>query len=126
MSFLVDPPLLVGSGVVIEATVPDERLARRLEAGVLALFVVTSSALYVNSRWTHWLARLCGAETGRDWMLNSGVFRFDHKRAGPSTHALAVALFCTYPLWIRLGRQAGARLVGRPGVLQGGPAELPD
>ncbi|MHB8329150.1 MAG: hypothetical protein ACYDD6_05955 [Acidimicrobiales bacterium] len=112
MSFLVDPPLLIGAGMAIEATVPDERVARRIEAGILSVFLVTSISLYCNARWTHWLARLCGAENGRDWMLNSGVFGVDHERAGAPTHVLAGAAFLTYPLWIRLGRTAGGRLPG--------------
>lgn len=110
MSFLVDPPLLVASGATIETLSPDETTARRLEAAVLGLFVLTSVSLYANARWTHWLARLCRADTGRDWMLNSGVFRFDHEEAGVPTHVVSAAIFCTYPLWIRLGRRAGARL----------------
>ncbi|HML00113.1 MAG TPA: hypothetical protein VK428_08000 [Acidimicrobiales bacterium] len=113
MSFLVDPPLLVASGAAIETAVPDERTARRLEAAVLGVFVVTSVSLYLNARWTHWLARLCRADSGRDWMLNSGVFHFDHERAGAPTHLASAAIFCTYPLWIRLGRRAGGRLRGR-------------
>lgn len=118
MSFLVDPPLLVGSGMAIEAVAPDERAARRLEAGVLALFLVTSVSLYCNARWTHWIARLCRADNGRDWMLNSGVFHFDHRRSGPPTHAAAAAIFATYPLWLRMGRRLGERVVGRAPAVQ--------
>jgi hypothetical protein len=110
VSFLVDPPLLLGSGAAIEATVDDERLAHRLESAVLAVFLITSISLYCNAPWTRWLARLCRADTGRDWMLNSGVFHIDHERAGPGTHLAAALTFLTYPLWIRLGRQAGRRL----------------
>lgn len=114
MSFLVDPPLLVASGAAIEAAAPDERTARRLEAAVLGVFVVTSVSLYLNARWTRWLARLCRARSGRDWMLNSGVFHFDDERAGPTTHLVSAFIFCTYPLWIRLGRRAGARFAEPP------------
>jgi catechol 2,3-dioxygenase-like lactoylglutathione lyase family enzyme len=110
VSFLVDPPLLFASGAAIEAAAPDEDTARRLETAVLGVFVVTSVSLYANARWTHWLARLCRADSGRDWMLNSGVFHFDHDRAGIATHLVSAALFSTYPLWIRLGRRAGGRL----------------
>lgn len=110
MSFLVDPPLLLGAGAVIEAASPDDRVARRLESAVLAVFLVTSVSLYANARWIHWLARLCRARSGRDWMLNSGVFSFDDERAGAPTHVVAAGIFLTYPLWIRLGRQAAARL----------------
>ena len=116
MSFLVDPPLLLGAGAAIEAAAPDDRTARRAEAAVLALFLVVSISLYRNSRSVHWMARLCRADTGRDWMLNSGVFHFDHERAGPLTHLAAAAAFCTYPLWIRLGRRGTALLVREAAV----------
>jgi len=114
MSFLVDPPLLVASGAVIERAAPDDATARRLEAGVLGVFVVTSVSLYANARWTRWLARLCGARSGRDWMLNSGVFHFDDEKAGVPTHVVSAAIFCTYPLWIRLGRRLSRAMEGAP------------
>jgi hypothetical protein len=117
VSFLVDPPLLVASGALIGSTAPDDATARRLETGVLGLFLVTSIALYANARWVHWLARLCGARSGRDWMLNSGVLHLDDTEAGIPTHAVSAVIFCTYPLWIRLGRRLGSRLRGH-----GGPA----
>ncbi len=120
MSFLVDPPMLLASGAVIEVVAPDERTARRAEAGVLTLFLVVSVGLYLNRRWIHWLARLCRADSGRDWMLNSGVFHFDHEDAGLPTHVVSAAIFSTYPLWIRLGRRLG-------GLFRPAPArELPD
>lgn len=105
MSFLVDPPLLVMSGAAIERLAPDERVARRAETAVLATFLVTSGALYANARWIRPFWEACRAETGRDWMLNSGVFRFDHRNVGAPTHALALALFATYPYWLKAGRR---------------------
>jgi hypothetical protein len=110
MSFLVDPPLLFGSGVAIERAVEDERTAKRLGAATVVFFLVISISLYLNARWTHWLARLCRAENGRDWMLNSGVFRFDHRSAGGRTHLAAAAIFVTYPAWIWLGLRTGSAM----------------
>ena len=110
MSFLVDPPLLFGAGAAIEAGVEDQRVARRLELVTVGVFVVTSVSLYCNARWTHWLARLCRAENGRDWMLNSGVFHVDHRKAGASTHLAAAVAFTTYPVWVHLGRRVARRL----------------
>ena len=107
MSFLVDPPLLVLSGAAIERLAPDEQTKDVAGAAVLGTFLVTSGALYANADWIRWFWRACRAETGRDWMLNSGVFHFDEKRAGPGTHALAAAIFATYPFWLRLGRRLG-------------------
>lgn len=105
MSFLVDPPLLVASGAVISKVAPDDRAARAAEHAVLATFLVMSIGLYFEAPFTRWLWRLCRARSGRDWMINSGVFRFDETAAGPRTHAMAVAIFATYPMWLRLGRR---------------------
>ena len=109
MSFLADPPLLVVSGAAIERLAPDEGAAARASAAVLGTFLVTSGALYVNAPWIRPFWEACRAETGRDWMLNSGVFRFDHRRAGWPTHLLGLAIFATYPRWLRLGRQLARR-----------------
>jgi hypothetical protein len=111
MSFLVDPPLLVASGVAIERLVPDERAARAAERAVLATFFATSIGLYLEAPPTRWLWRLCRARSGRDWMLNSGVFHFDETRAGAGTHVLAGAIFSLYPSFIRAGRRLGSRRV---------------
>ena len=105
MSFLVDPPLLVLSGAAIERLAPDERTASRAGAAVLGTFLVTSGALYANAPWIRWFWKACRAETGRDWMLNSGVFHVDHRRVGWPTHLLGMALFATYPAWLRAGRR---------------------
>lgn len=110
MSFLVDPPLLVAHGAAIGRLAPDERTRRAAEAAVLAVFVGTSVALYFDREWTRPLWEACGARTGRDWMLNSGVFSFDHEHPSRRTHAVAAALFATYPAWLRLGIRLGRRL----------------
>ncbi len=115
MSFLIDPALLTGAGAAIERLDVSDTTADWLERSVTATFVAGSLGLYLNHRATRWMWELCGAESGRDWMLNSGVFDIDHERAGWPTHAVAAALFATYPLWPRLGR----RLAGRDGPTDG-------
>ena len=113
MSFLVDPPLLAGAGAAIERLAPDRDTADLLEGALVATFVGTSVGLYLNAPPTRWLWELCRAESGRDWMLNSGVFRFEHRSPSSRVHTVAALLFATYPLWPKLGR----RLVsGRRGV----------
>ncbi len=113
MSFLADPPLLVGTGIAIEATVPNRRIARLLEAGVLTVFLGTSISLYLNLPWTRRFWELFRAKSGRDFMWNSGVLRLDYDNPSAGTHAMAAALFATYPLWLRLGRKLGSRLALR-------------
>jgi hypothetical protein len=112
-SFLLDPPMLFGSGWLaakITNRLPPRVRSKALGAlggATMAIFWGTSVSLYFNREWTRWIWEMCGAESGRDWMLNSGVFRFDHENAGPRTHAVSVAILATYPAWLWLGMRAG-------------------
>ena len=110
MSFLIDPPWLYVNGRACAKLAPEPgRTAAALGAATIGLFWAVSISLYANKRWTRPIWRLCRAQDGRDWMLNSGVFRFDHEHAGPGTHAASAALFATYPLWLWLGWRDGRR-----------------
>lgn len=103
MSFLIDPPWLYANGRIAAKAPPAAQAP--LTAATVAVFLVTSISLYLNRPWTNWIARLCRARDGRDWMLNSGVFNIDDP--GPRTHAAAVLLFATYPVWMWLGLRHG-------------------
>ncbi|MDZ7732925.1 MAG: hypothetical protein U5R31_07220 [Acidimicrobiia bacterium] len=121
MSFLIDPPLLVGAGAMIERAVPPER--RDLaSASVVGTFVGVSVGLYLDVPGLGAIWRPFGSAGGRDFMLNSGVLGIDHTRAGAPTHAAAAAIFATYPLWLALGRRLARR---RPGSAPapGGPTD---
>ena len=113
MSFLVDPPMLMAAGAAIERLAPDEHVARRAELAVLATVIGFNTALYLNAPGLRWLWGPTGATSGRDFMINSGVFRFEHRHPSPRTHLAAVAMFCVYPLWVRLGRRV-ARAITSP------------
>jgi hypothetical protein len=112
-SFLLDPPMLVGSGWLATRLTAGLRGRRRrqaqraLEFATVGGFVVTSASLYLNLGWTRWIWELCRAESGRDWMLNSGVFRFEHERPSRRVHVVSAAILATYPLWYRLGVRLG-------------------
>jgi hypothetical protein len=107
MSFLIDPPWLYATGQLYGRALPQRTpTARLLERATAGTFLVTSISLYLNRPWTRPIWKACKAKDGRDWMLNSGVFRFDHRRVGARTHAVAALLFATYPLWLRLGERA--------------------
>jgi hypothetical protein len=114
VSFLVDPPLLVGSGAMIERHAPSERSAETLSRILLAGFLVTSISLYLNLRWTRWIWKLCRAESGRDWMLNSGVLSLEHERPSLATHIASAVIFASYPAWLRLGRSLARRPEQQP------------
>lgn len=107
MSFLIDPPWLYSSGRLIAAAAPDR--AHPVAAATLATFWGVSIPLYLDQRWTRPIWRLCRAESGRDWMLNSGVLRIDHRNAGRRTHAISALIFLTYPLWLWLGIRHASR-----------------
>lgn len=102
MSFLADPPLLVAAGAA-SRRLRSRRAQRAAETVTVAVFVGTSISLYRNAAWTRPLWKLCRAESGRDWMLNSGLTHFEHRHPGPVVHLLAAALFAAYPAWYRLG-----------------------
>jgi hypothetical protein len=105
MSFLIDPPLLVGTGALIEKIAGDEETARKLEQLTIVGFLGTSISLYFNAPWTKWMADMCKADSGRDWMVNSGVFKFDHEEVSRRGHIVSAAIFATYPIWLHLGRK---------------------
>ena len=132
MSFLIDPALLYATGRayrrIAERDARGDRAARpepaaaRPEppasapardlaagAGIMAVFWGVSIGLYLEQRWTRPVWRLCRAESGRDWMLNSGVLRIDWRRAGWRTHLVAALIFATYPLWLWLGMRRRGR-----------------
>jgi hypothetical protein len=103
VSFLIDPPWLYANGRVAARSPAPVPLT---VATVLAFYVVSIS-LYFNLPWTQRIWRACRARDGRDWMLNSGVLHFDHRHAGPRTHAASALIFATYPLWMWLGLKHG-------------------
>ena len=109
MSFLVDPPWLAANGYLIAKVSPNEKVERALELAVDAAFFAVSVPLYLNAEWTEGIWKPTGSESGRDWMINSRVFRFEHRRPTWLTHALSAAIFATYPLWLRLGLKLGKR-----------------
>ena len=111
MSFLIDPPVLFGAGAGIEGCIADRKKALMTEGVIAAGFIITSISLYLDAKWTKPIWKACGAKSGRDWMLNSGIFNFDADRVSNKVHALAAVLFVSYPFWIHLGRKAGSKFI---------------
>jgi hypothetical protein len=113
-SFLLDPSCWSAPGFLAARITRGLGPRRRqalwvLGTGTMAVFWVTSVSLYLNREWTRWIWEMCRAESGRDWMLNSGVFRFDHREPSPRTHAASAAILATYPAWLVLGVRLGWR-----------------
>ena len=108
MSLLADPPLLLANGEAYARLAPG-RDPRPALSGVLALFWAVSIPLYLNARWTRPLWRVLPYRDGRDFMVNFPGLRVDTRRAGPRMHAIAAAVFATYPLWFLAGYAHGRR-----------------
>lgn len=106
MSFLLDPPLLVAAGTVIERRLPAEQ-RDAAEAATLGVFFGGSFGLYNNVPGLGLLWRPFRARDGRDFMWNSGVFSVNADQLSWRMHALAGAVFATYPFFIKLGRRIG-------------------
>jgi hypothetical protein len=117
VSFLLDPPLLFASGVLIERALPEER-RDVAEAATLGIFFAGSFGLYNNVPGLGLLWRPFRAQNGRDFMWNSGVVGVETaSRTGTAEwplHAAAGGIFATYPFFIKFGRSLGRKL-GRRG-----------
>jgi hypothetical protein len=111
VSFLIDPPWLYATGRVYGRLMPERTtpVARVVQTATASAFLATSVSLYLDLPWTRPIWRACRADSGRDWMLNSGVFRFDPARAGRRTHIVSALLFVTYPWWLLLGERRSRR-----------------
>ncbi len=112
-SFLLDPLLLLFTGWCVSLLLSRQRVHIRpvvMKGTVIVTLIVywgTSVSLYFDLEWTRWLWEMCGAETGRDWMLNSGIFHFDYRHPTWLTHLLSFLIFLTYPIWILWGLAVG-------------------
>jgi hypothetical protein len=110
LSFLIDPPWLYATGRLYGRMLPEEdTVSRALHTATAGAFLATSISLYLDRRWTRPIWRACRAESGRDWMLNSGVLRLEHRRPRRRTHAIAALIFASYPWWLRLGERVERR-----------------
>lgn len=116
-SFLIDGPWLLSLGFIygrladrlFKDAEKRARVSKLLDRATIAAFYITSISLYFNLEWTRWIWEMCKAESGRDWMINSGVLHFDHENVTPKGHAISAAIFATYPLWLKLGHKLAER-----------------
>ncbi len=112
-SFLLDPLLLFLTGLGVSWLLARQPVRVRpavMQGTVVVTLIVywgTSVSLYFDLAWTRWLWEMCGAETGRDWMLNSGIFHFDYRHPGWPTHLISLLIFTTYPFWLLAGLALG-------------------
>jgi hypothetical protein len=103
MSFAIDAPALVGIGTATALVTDDNKARAALSAGTLAAFYGVSLSMYFDAKWVRPFWKFTGAPTGRDWIINSQIFRFDTSKMGLRGHSLAAAAFASYPVWLFLG-----------------------
>ncbi|MEZ0229911.1 MAG: hypothetical protein ACAI25_14905 [Planctomycetota bacterium] len=123
-SFLIDPFLLFADGLVLALLWERHWKARfskalpfGIAAAILVIFYSVSISLWFNLAWVDGFAQaMPRAETGRDWMLNSGVFHFEHATPSRAARIFSACFFATYPGWLALGAHAGARIWARPPI----------
>ena len=119
-SFLLDPFLLIIAGILVAYAVSRSAknfyLRRRLliiiNILVMALFWIVGVGLYFNLPIASWISQAVGAQSGRDWMINSGIFHFDFKNPSAASSFVSGFLFAIYPLWLILGEKLGTILFG--------------
>lgn len=119
-SFLLDPFLLFIAGIIVAyltARSAENFFSRRkiiwaLGAVVMAIFWGIGVSLYFNLPAISWVWKIVGARSGTDWMINSGIFRFDFINLPVVTGVIAGFLFALYPLWLSLGVKCGTILFG--------------
>lgn len=104
MSFLLDPPVLFVSGLLLGRFVPEGSRRRRIALAVVGLFYGVSGLLYLDVLPWWDGTRLT---RGSDWMLNSGLNTRLKRTAGADV--LAVLLFAAYPLWMWFGMNLARR-----------------
>lgn len=110
MAFLMDAPMLVASGMAISKIAPSEDAARKLELATAATFIAGATAFYLKAPGFDQVAKkVFRSEDGREFMVNSMVFNFDHRKLTGRKHLIAVGLLASYPLWLKLGRRLGKR-----------------
>lgn len=99
MSFLIDAPWLYASGCAYASATREQpdRPGRdvAIADATMAVFWGVSVSLYLARPWTRPIWRAC-----RDWMVNSGVLRLDHRRESAAGHLRAGGIFASYPLWL--------------------------
>jgi hypothetical protein len=118
MTFLIDPPLLIIFSLL--SCWIDEKAKGKTERPVekfLAIFslcviIFTSSSLYLNMWFMDWfwMPFSPGVTSGRDLMINSGLFAFESVNTGGLIDTLALIQILLYPLWSIIGLRLWNRI----------------
>jgi hypothetical protein len=121
MTFLIDPPLLVTFSLVSCAIgrAMKERtslpVGRILAIFSLAVIIFTSTSLYLNQWYMDWfwMPFYPAVTSGRDLMINSGLFSFESSNTAGVIDLLAAIQVLLYPLWTYLGLKLWTRITDK-------------
>jgi hypothetical protein len=111
MTFLIDPPLLfvlggisylIGDPLATRTHLP---VAKILATFSLCIIIFTSTSLYLNMSYMDWfwLPFQPAVSSGRDLMINSGIFSFDYVNTAGITDVLAFIQVLLFPIWTYMG-----------------------
>ncbi|MHA1929809.1 MAG: hypothetical protein ACTSV2_14650 [Candidatus Thorarchaeota archaeon] len=121
MTFLIDPPLLILFSIISLKIGDLLRTKTKIPVGkilvVFSLVVIlfTSTSLYLNGWWLDWfwIPFQPGVTSGRDLMINSGIFSFESVNTAGLIDALAFIQIALYPLWSYLGIKVYERFLSK-------------
>jgi len=111
MTFLIDPALLILLSLVscwIGQLVESKTTAsvgKILSIFSLCVIIFTSTSLYLNLWYMDWFWQPFTplVASGRDLMINSGVFHFESVNTMGLIDTLAAIQIILYPLWTYIG-----------------------
>ena len=111
MTFLIDPGLLIIFSIIsywIEGRVRERTtlpIGKILAIFSLCVIIFTSTSLYLNMWYMDWLWKPFTpiVTSGRNLMINSGIFGFESTNTQGLIDTLAAIQVCIYPLWTAIG-----------------------
>lgn len=118
MTFLIDPPLLMGLAMLSQyigfkiTSQKNRRAGQILAVFSLCTIMFTSTSLYLNMGYMDWfwIPFQPAVTSGRDLMINSGIFSFESQNTTGLIDALAAFQILLYPFWIYAGYKLFYRL----------------
>ena len=118
MTFLIDPGLLIIFSLVscgIESYVRERTtlpVGKILAIFSLCVLIFTSTSLYLNLSYMDWLWQPFSpvVTSGKDLMINSGIFNFESTNTSGLIDVLAAVQIILYPLWTYTGLKIWARI----------------
>ncbi|TFG14648.1 hypothetical protein EU537_02985 [Candidatus Thorarchaeota archaeon] len=121
MTFLIDPFLLIGLTILSmrmgQKAKPQDprRIGKLLSLFSLVVIIFTSTSLYNNGWWMDWfwIPLQPYATSGKDLMINSGIFAFESQNTQGLIDFLAYLQIALYPLWSFVGYSLYQRFMNR-------------